>query len=197
LGIFRRDPHPERLPPGQWLTGDWPVLHHGEVPRGEAATWKLRLWGEVTTPAEWTLPELQGLGARTIRADMHCVTTWSKYDNDWTGLPTRRLADLGGPTEQAAFVIVHAVGGYTTNLAIQDFLHEHALLAWAHAPEPLTAEHGGPLRLVVPHLYAWKSAKWVTGIELLPRDRRGFWEERGYHNHADPWREERYAYQEE
>lgn len=190
------NPRSPRLPPGQWLTEDWPVLHHGEVPEVDTTNFRLRVWGEVEASCTLSMAELRALGERTVVADMHCVTTWSKYDNRWTGLPTLDLLRHVRPTARATFVVLHGAEDYTTNLSLADFAHAEALLAWAHAPEPLSAEHGAPLRAVVPHLYAWKSAKWLNGIEFVARDRRGFWEERGYHNHADPWTEERYSHQE-
>lgn len=187
---------PPRLPPGQWLTEDWPVLHHGEVPSIEPGSLRLRVWGEVEQPMELRLSDLMAAGSHTVVADMHCVTTWSKYDNRWTGLAAQRLLAMVRPTGRARFVVQHGEGGYTTNVALADFDRPENLLAWAHEPEPLTEEHGGPLRMVIPHLYAWKSTKWLVGIEFVASDRRGFWEERGYHNHADPFAEERYSHQE-
>jgi DMSO/TMAO reductase YedYZ molybdopterin-dependent catalytic subunit len=199
MGLFsRRDAPPpdSRLPPGQWLTRDWPVLHTGSVPDADLGAWRFSAWGELDSPAEWDYEQFQALGSRSVTADMHCVTTWSKYDNVWTGLPVRTLLDAVRPRASARFAVLHCLGGYTTNLALGDLAGEDCLFAWAHAPEPLSPEHGWPLRLVVPKLYAWKSAKWVTGLELRAGDQRGFWETRGYHNHADPWKEERYSYQE-
>lgn len=197
MGPSGRRAPAERLPPGQWLTEDWPILHHGDVPHPDLATWAFTAEGLVTDLQRWSFADFRALGAVTVRADMHCVTTWSKYDNDWTGIPVRRVLDACRPLPEARFVVVHCFGGYATNLTLAEFAAEENLFAWAHAPEPLSAEHGGPLRLVVPKLYAWKSAKWVCGIELRRDDQRGFWEERGYHNHADPFLEERYSYQED
>ena len=182
-----------RLPPGQSLTLKWPVLHEGPVPRFDPATWDFRVWGLVENPVRWSWAELQKLPRRRVRADFHCVTTWSKFDNEWEGVLCREVASLVRPQPEGQYVLVHADQGYTTNVPLADLLRDDVLLADWHAPEPLTPEHGGPLRLVVPHLYAWKSAKWVRGLEFLDRDRAGFWERAGYHMYGDPFREQRYT----
>jgi DMSO/TMAO reductase YedYZ molybdopterin-dependent catalytic subunit len=187
---------PDRVPPGQRLTRGWPVLHVGPIPRPDLATWNLRVTGEVARTVDLSYDELKGLGAVELRADMHCVTGWSKLDNVWEGVPIKTLLDLAEPTERAAFASVEADHGYTANVPLQMLVDDDALVAWGHNGADLQPKHGFPLRLVIPRLYAWKSVKWVRGFELLPRDRRGFWELRGYHNTADPWLEQRYSYQE-
>jgi DMSO/TMAO reductase YedYZ molybdopterin-dependent catalytic subunit len=184
------------VPPGQYVTEKWPVLTHGPTPRVDLDAWRLRIWGEVEVERSRTWSELQALPRVEITADFHCVTRFSTLDNRWSGFSTRDV--LGGVAVrgEASHVLVHCAGGYATNLPLEDFLAPEALLADRHGGRPLATDHGGPLRLVVPHLYAWKSAKWVTGIELLAEDRRGFWEENGYHTYGDPWREQRFSSQE-
>jgi DMSO/TMAO reductase YedYZ molybdopterin-dependent catalytic subunit len=182
-----------RLPPGQSLTLKWPVLHEGPIPRFDSAKWDLRVWGLVENPVRLSWEEFQRLPRIRIRADFHCVTTWSKFDNEWEGVSFRTIAEMVRPRPEAKYVMVHGDNGYTTNVPVDDLLRENVLLADVHAPEPLTAEHGGPLRLVVPHLYAWKSAKWLRGLEFLDRDRPGYWERVGYHMYGDPFREQRYS----
>jgi DMSO/TMAO reductase YedYZ molybdopterin-dependent catalytic subunit len=188
-----RDDESGRLPPGQWLTEDWPVLHEGVVPPFDEATWSLRVFGRVRRELSLRYADLRALPAVERTADFHCVTTWSRYDNRWTGL---RFADLLGraqPLDDASFVLLHCDGDYTTNLPLGDLLRDDCLLAWGHDGAELSPEHGHPLRAVIPHLYGWKSAKWVRGVELLDSDAAGFWERRGYHRRGDPWSEERYA----
>jgi DMSO/TMAO reductase YedYZ molybdopterin-dependent catalytic subunit len=181
-----------RLPPGQHLTEKWPVLHEGAVPRTDLATWDLRVFGLVDTPLRLSWEALRGLPVVETTSDIHCVTTWSKFDCRWHGVSVRALAERFRPKPEARFALVHAEGDYTTNLPLADLLDESVLLAFAMNGEPLAAEHGGPLRLVVPKLYFWKSAKWVRGIELLAEDRLGFWERGGYHRRGDPWKSERH-----
>jgi DMSO/TMAO reductase YedYZ molybdopterin-dependent catalytic subunit len=182
-----------RLPPGQSLTLKWPVLHEGPIPRFDPAKWDLRVWGLVENPIQLLWEEFQRLPRVRVHADFHCVTTWSKFDNEWEGVSFRTIAELVKPRLGAKYVMVHGDNGYTTNVPLEDLLHENVLLADGHAPEPLTPEHGGPLRLVVPHLYAWKSAKWLRGFEFLDRDRPGYWERVGYHMYGDPFRDQRYS----
>jgi len=182
-----------RLPPGQIQTVKWPVLHYSTVPRIEPAAWTFRLWGEVERPFSLSWDEFQSLGVREVLCDMHCVTTWSRFDNLFRGVPVRALLERAGVTAAATHALVHAAPDYTTNLPLADLSLEANLLATHHGGEPLSAEHGGPVRLLVPHLYLWKSAKWVTGIELLDGDEPGFWEQNGYHKRGDPWTEERYG----
>jgi DMSO/TMAO reductase YedYZ molybdopterin-dependent catalytic subunit len=186
----------DRVPPGQRLTRGWPVLHAGSVPRFDESNWSLTMSGLVENEVTLSYGELRALGPLTMRADMHCVTGWSKLDNVWEGIPTRTLFELCKPAPTATHVSVVAEHDYTANLPLERLLEDDAMVAWAHNGTDLEPKHGYPLRLVIPRLYAWKSVKWVRGFELLPRDRRGFWELRGYHNVADPWREERYSYQE-
>ncbi len=189
-----RDPDKSaRTPPGQTLTEKWPVLHYGPVPHVDLAAWRLRLRGLVREERLLDWDEFSALPRMTLTADFHCVTGWSRLDNTWEGVPTRALLDLVEPFPQARFVLVHGENDYTTNLPLDEFFGEDCLLAFQHDGRPLTPEHGGPLRLVVPRLYAWKSAKWVTGVEFIPQDRAGFWERHGYHMHGDPWKEERYG----
>lgn len=182
-----------RLPPGQIATTKWPVLHYSTVPRIEPAAWTFRLWGEVEHPFSLNWSEFQAMTTRDVLCDMHCVTTWSRFDNLFRGVPVRALLERAGVRPAATHALVHAAPDYTTNLPLIDLDLEPNLLATHHNGEPLSAEHGGPVRLLVPHLYLWKSAKWVTGIELLDGDEPGFWEQNGYHKRGDPWTEERYG----
>jgi DMSO/TMAO reductase YedYZ molybdopterin-dependent catalytic subunit len=186
----------KRLPPGQTLTEKWPVLHYAAVPSVDLATWRFRTKGLVEHPLELDFQAFQKLPHIERKSDFHCVTTWSRLDNRWQGVSFRSVCEQTGPHPEARFVLLHALDGYTTNLPLDALLADDVLFAWSWEGKPLEPEHGGPLRLVVPALYAWKSAKWVIEVEFLSHNRRGFWEERGYHNRADPWREERYAYQE-
>ena len=185
-----------RIPPGQRLVKTWPVLHVGTVPRVDPSAWDVRVFGLVEEPFTLTYAELRALGPVEVTADMHCVTGWSTLDNRWLGVPFRVLAERARPRPEARWVIAHCEQGYTTDLSLEAMMDEDVLVAWGHDGQDLTPEHGFPLRLVVPKRYGWKSAKWLRGLELTDRNRRGYWEERGYHVHADPWREERYAYQE-
>lgn len=186
-------PEDQRLPPGQHLTKDWPVLDLGVVPPVSRERWRLDVYGAVEHPVFWTFAELTAQKQARFTSDIHCVTTWSRYDNEWKGLATRELLAACQPREDARFVVLHSYDGYTTNLALEDFAAEDALLAHSWSGQPLTEEHGGPVRLVVPHLYFWKSAKWLQAIEFLTEDAPGFWEVRGYHNRGDPWAEQRYS----
>lgn len=186
-------PESERLPPGQHLTGDWPVLDLGLKPDLPRADWRLRLDGLVSRPATWDFAALLAQPQSRPVSDIHCVTSWSRYDNRWDGVLTRDLTAAVGLKDEALFVVLHAYDGYTTNLSIDDFLHDGVLLAHGWEGAPIPAEHGGPVRLVAPHLYFWKSAKWLKRIEFVAVDRPGFWETRGYHNRGDPWAEERYS----
>ncbi|QOZ75915.1 sulfite oxidase-like oxidoreductase [Bradyrhizobium sp. CCBAU 53351] len=186
-------PEEQRLPPGQHLTKDWPVLDLGVVPPVSRERWRLDVYGAVETPVFWTFAEFAAQKQAHFTSDIHCVTTWSRYDNEWEGLATRELLAACQPREDARFVTLHSYDGYTTNLALEDFAAEDALLAHSWSGQPLTDQHGGPVRLVVPHLYFWKSAKWLQAIEFLTKDAPGFWEVRGYHNRGDPWAEQRYS----
>jgi DMSO/TMAO reductase YedYZ molybdopterin-dependent catalytic subunit len=186
----------ERTPPGQTLTTKWPVLHWGEVPKVTEESFRFKVFGLVERPVEWDWPAFRALPPVTITSDFHCVTTWSRLDNTWQGVSFRTLAERVGVKPQAKYVMVHGFDGYYTNLGLDWLCAEDVLFAWSHDGQPLETIHGGPLRLVVPKLYAWKSAKWVSGLEFMEQDRRGFWEERGYHNRGEPFAEERYSYQE-
>jgi len=182
----------ERIPPSQVETRKWPVLHAGSVPQVDLARWDLRLFGLVDQPKVWSWDEFRSLSATRVLADMHCVTKWSKLNNVWEGVLVRDAVAHIGLKAEARFVLVHSEHGFTTNLHIDDFLGEDCLFAWAHDGRELDPDHGWPLRLVIPRLYAWKSAKWVRGVEFLAENVPGFWESSGYHNHGDPWLEERY-----
>jgi DMSO/TMAO reductase YedYZ molybdopterin-dependent catalytic subunit len=190
---------PERLPPGQYVPRGWPVLHYGRVPGFDPATWDLQVFGATAEGVSrtWDWPGFGALPRTEVAADFHCVTKFSVLDNHWTGVSTSVLLDAVPPSPAVRHVMVWAEYGYGANLRLEDFADERALFVTHRDGQPLTAEHGAPLRLVVPHLYAWKGPKWVRGVEYLVEDRRGFWEERGYHNRADPWREQRYSYQED
>jgi len=168
-------PEEQRLPPGQHLTRDWPILDLG------------------LTPIFWDFAQFTAQPQAKFTSDIHCVTTWSRYDNQWAGLSTHDLLMACQPRDEARFVVLHSHDGYTTNLTLEDFASDDALLAHSWSGAPLEPEHGGPVRLVVPHLYFWKSAKWLQSIEFLAHDAPGYWEIRGYHNRGDPWAEQRYS----
>ena len=185
---------PARLPPGQYLTEKWPVLHAGSVPRVELATWELRVWGEVEEPLRLNWEEVKSLPATEVTADIHCVTRWSRFDASFRGVHWRELAKLVRPKPSARFVVAHAEQGFTANVPIAALEDENALLAFEADGEPLTPDHGWPLRLVIPTRYFWKSAKWLRGLELAAADRPGFWERYGYHNDADYLKEQRYEF---
>ena len=185
---------PARLPPGQYLTEKWPVLHAGSVPETDLATWDFRVFGEVENPITLSWKELTALPKAENVQDIHCVTRWSRFDARFGGVHWRELANLVRPKPSARFVIAHAEQGYTANVPFEYLEDDNALLATEADGEPLTPEHGWPLRLVIPGKYFWKSAKWLRGIELRATDEPGFWERYGYHNDADPWREERYGF---
>ena len=182
-----------RLPPGQHLVADFPVLSYGPTPRFNPQTWDFRVDGEVAAPIRLNYQQFRALPTSRLTADFHCVTTWSRFDNAWEGVRTRDIASLVRLTPEARHAIILCDAGYITNLTVEEFLGDDVLLAWGHDGADLHPAHGYPLRLVVPKLYGWKSAKWVRAIEFSVRDRRGFWEVRGYHNHGDPWAEERYS----
>ena len=186
-------PEDQRLPPGQHLVRDWPVLDLGRQPDVSHARWRLKISGLVERPVTLDWAGFLALPQVDLRTDIHCVTTWSRYDNDWAGVATRDLLDLVIPRDEAAFVMLHGYDGYTTNVPLGDFAAAGALLARGWAGEPLARGPGGPARLVIPHLYFWKSAKWLSGIEFLGADKAGFWEVNGYHMRGDPWGEERYG----
>jgi DMSO/TMAO reductase YedYZ molybdopterin-dependent catalytic subunit len=183
----------KRLPPGQVLTVKWPVLTYGETPRADPTKWTLRCFGLVERETSWTWEEFSKLPRVEVVSDIHCVTHWSRLDNRWEGVAVREIFKRVGIKPGAVAVLVHADGEYTTNVSLEDLIGEDVLLATRHDGRDLEAEHGGPCRLVVPGLYLWKSAKWVRAFEFLDVNPPGFWEENGYHMHADPWREERYS----
>ena len=188
-----RDPARDRLPPHQVLTRKWPVLHAGTVPSVDLATWRFEVSGAVEHPLALTWDELMAMPRRETACDIHCVTRWSRFDNVFEGVPVQAVLERAGVKPEAAYVLVHAEQGFTTNLPLADLDRPENLLALSHDGEQLAPEHGGPVRLLVPHLYFWKSAKWVTGFQLLREDFPGFWEQNGYHMRGDPWREERYG----
>ena len=185
---------PARLPPGQYLTEKWPVLHAGEVPDVDIATWTLRVWGEVENQVSLSYDELKALPATEVTSDIHCVTRWSRFDAHFKGVHWRDLAELVQPKPTARFVVAHAEQGFTSNVPLAALEDDNALIAWEADGEPLTPDHGWPVRLVVPSRYFWKSAKWLRGLELLDHDEPGFWERYGYNNNADFNREERYSF---
>ena len=180
-----------RLAPGQYLTQDFPVLSAGPTPRTPIEEWSFEIRGEVDEPRSWTWEQFTALPSERITRDIHCVTKWSKLDTMWTGVSIDTL--LEGADTTAEHVLAFCDGGYTTNLPLDDVRGGKAWVAYEFQDEPLDPQHGGPARLLVPHLYFWKSAKWVRGIELCRDDQPGFWEEYGYHNYGDPWKEQRYA----
>ena len=194
-GFKRRTSEPGqegRVPPGQHLTADFPVLSAGPTPHRQLADWSLSIRGEIDDPLDWTWDEFQALPRERITKDIHCVTTWSKLDTEWEGVSVDTLLD--GVETTAEFVVAYCDGGYTTNLPLADVTGGKAWIAFGYGGEPLAPEHGGPARLIVPRLYAWKSAKWIAGLELLAEDRAGFWEANGYHMRGDPWTEERFGW---
>ena len=185
-----------RTPPGQVLTRKWPVLTYGRTPRFDPATWSFRCFGLVEEEVAWTWEQFQALPRAEVTCDIHCVTHWSRLDNRFEGVSIHEIMRRVRPRPEARYVLIHADPDYTTNLALEDLDSEGALLALEHNGSPLEPDHGGPCRLLVPSLYLWKSAKWVRGFEFLDVNAPGFWEENGYHMHADPWAEERFAGQE-
>jgi DMSO/TMAO reductase YedYZ molybdopterin-dependent catalytic subunit len=181
-----------RLPPGQSLTLKWPVLHYGSIPRFDPARWDFQISGLVEKPVSLNWEEFNKLPQIEEVADFHCVTRWSRFDNRWQGISTAEILKLAPPLPAAHFVLVHAEAGYTANMPLADFARPESLFAFRHNGEPLSAEHGYPVRLIVPNLYAWKSVKWVRGIEFLATDQPGFWEQNGYHIYGDPFKEQRF-----
>jgi len=192
--LVERGLDPARLPPGQYLTEKWPVLHAGSVPDTDLATWDFRVFGEVERPLTLTWAELRALPATEITVDIHCVTRWSRFDTSFRGVHWSELEKLVEPKPYARFVVAHAEQGFTSNVPLEALEDESALVAYEADGGPLTPDHGWPLRLVVPSRYFWKSAKWLRGLELRTTDQPGFWERYGYHNDADYWKEERYGF---
>ncbi|MHA7964031.1 sulfite oxidase-like oxidoreductase [Paenibacillus sp. CAU 1782] len=182
-----------RVPPGQTVTDRFPILHEGEVPEYSMADWTLNIFGEVEKEGAWTFDQLLALPQTKVVCDIHCVTRWSKLDTEWEGVRFSELLSHLGVSPEARYVMVHADQDYETNLPIEDLLRDDVILAHRYDGAPLSDKHGGPLRLIVPHLYFWKSAKWITGLEFMKEDRPGFWERNGFHNYADPFREQRFS----
>ena len=195
--LLASDEIEKRLPPGQSLVDKFPVLSYGPTPSFNPQKWDFRIFGMVEEQLRFSYEEFRALLVSRQVADFHCVTTWSKLDNVWEGVSVVDLMKRVRLKPEASYVIVHCDGGYTTNLPLEEFVGDDVMLAWRHDGRDLEPDHGWPLRLVVPKLYGWKSAKWVRAIEFAFEDRRGFWEVRGYHNHADPWLQERYSFQED
>jgi DMSO/TMAO reductase YedYZ molybdopterin-dependent catalytic subunit len=187
----RRRPGGEKLPPGQYLVTDFPVLAAGPTPRVDTRRWQFTIRTETGQAHTWGWAAFMALPSENITVDLHCVTKWSKLRTGWRGVPVDTL--LAGVETAAEFALARSYGGYTTNLPLRDLLDGQAWIAFRYGGADLTPEHGGPARLLVPHLYLWKSAKWVTGIDLMTTDEPGFWEQLGYHNYGDPWREQRYS----
>jgi len=188
-----REKFGKRLPPGQKVVEDWPVLSYGGTPRIDKKDWRLKLFGLVDEPREFTWEEFTALPQETTHCDIHCVTSWSKMDNDFTGVSVMELMKHVSLQPEASAALIRCFGGYTTNVLLDDLLRPGNLVAHKHNGADLAPEHGGPARLLIPHLYFWKSAKWLAAIEFIPRDKPGFWEQYGYHIRGDPWKEERYS----
>ena len=183
----------DRIPPGQYRTEKFPVLHYGSVPRADLATWDLRVWGEVDSPFTLSWEQFRTLPRKRVDTDIHCVTRWSKLDTAWEGVPIQTILEMAQVRSSATHVLSHAEQGYTANLPLSVLDDDDVLLADTFDGRPLDPEHGYPLRLLVPKKYFWKSAKWIRGLEFLDHDRSGFWERYGYHNDGDPWKEERFS----
>jgi DMSO/TMAO reductase YedYZ molybdopterin-dependent catalytic subunit len=190
----KTDPaHKRRLPPGQRETQEWPLLDLGITPRVHKDDWQFSVGGAVEKPIRWNWRDFMAQPQLTVRCDIHCVTAWSRFDNDFTGVPFLHLLDQVRPRSDARFVMLRSFDDYTTNIPLADLLDEDVLLAHSWQNEPISAEHGGPMRLILPKLYLWKSAKWLRHITFMDKDAPGYWENRGYHRRGDPWLEERYG----
>ena len=192
--LVERGLDPARLPPGQYLTEKWPVLHSGTVPKTDLSTWDFCVFGEVEEPLALSWEEVKQLPSREVTVDIHCVTRWSRFDARFRGVHWNELAKIVKPKPSARYVIAHAEQGFTSNLPLEALEADEALIAYEADGEPLTPDHGWPLRLMVPSRYFWKSAKWLRGLELRASDQPGFWERYGYHNEADYWKEQRYGF---
>jgi DMSO/TMAO reductase YedYZ molybdopterin-dependent catalytic subunit len=195
-GFFGKRRQPEandRIPPGQYLTDDFPVLSAGPTPRTPLQQWSFTIDGLVSAPVQWSWEAFMKLPSKIFTVDIHCVTKWSKLDTEWEGVSVDTLLEAMEIDPRAHFVMAYSDGGYTTNLPLDDIRGGKAFIGFQYRGKPLAPEHGGPARLVVPHLYFWKSAKWVRGLTLMEKDEAGFWESLGYHNRGDPWKEQRYA----
>jgi DMSO/TMAO reductase YedYZ molybdopterin-dependent catalytic subunit len=190
-GRRRGDADPTRLPPGQYLTDDFPVLSAGPTPHTPLADWDFSIRGAVDRPVAWTWNEFLALPSETVTVDVHCVTKWSKLDTTWEGVSLDTVLEPAEPL--GGHLVAHCDGGYTTNLSLEDVTDGKAWIVFGYDGDPLAPEHGGPARLLVPHLYFWKSAKWVRRLEITDEDEPGFWEAAGYHMRGDPWKEERYS----
>jgi DMSO/TMAO reductase YedYZ molybdopterin-dependent catalytic subunit len=188
-----RERYGDRLPPGQKVVEDWPVLTYGGTPKIDLDQWRFRVTGLVEKEVEWDWKQFSALPTTKVKTDIHCVTTWSKFDTTFEGPSIREILSHVEPKPEAMAVIAHCYGGYTTNVLLEDLVRDENLVAHTYEGEPLPREHGGPARLFVPHLYFWKSAKWLSGLDIVPRDMPGFWERYGYHIRGDPWKEERYS----
>jgi DMSO/TMAO reductase YedYZ molybdopterin-dependent catalytic subunit len=184
---------PRRVPPGQYVTEKWPVLHYGSVPSTDLVAWRFRVWGEVDNPLDLGWDEFRAMPRKTVHTDIHCVTRWSRLDTTFEGVPIQHILERAQVRPSARFVLAHAEQGYTANLPLDVLDDDDVLLADTADGEPLAPEHGYPLRLLVPKRYFWKSAKWLRGLQFLANDRPGFWERYGYHNDADPWQEQRFS----
>jgi DMSO/TMAO reductase YedYZ molybdopterin-dependent catalytic subunit len=196
MSMFKQkvsDEQQKRIPPGQYFTEKWPVLHYGSVPTVDRSNWDMRVFGEVETPFSFDWAEFEQMPRTKLHTDIHCVTRWSRLDMDFEGVHIRHILERAKPTAEARFVIAHAEQGYTTNMPIEVLDDDDVMLADIADGEPLTPDHGYPLRLVVPKRYFWKSAKWIRALEFRSGDQLGFWERYGYHNDADPWAEQRFT----
>lgn len=182
-----------RLPPGQSLTLKWPVLHYGRVPKFDPARWEFKVFGLVESPVRWAYDEFMNLPKIHTRSDFHCVTRWSRFDNEWEGISFKEVISHAVLKPEAKYAMIHSGEGYTTNVPLVDLMGDGVLFAYKNNGEDLSPDHGWPLRLIVPHLYAWKSAKWVCGVQLMAEDAAGFWERNGYHMYADPFKEQRFT----
>jgi DMSO/TMAO reductase YedYZ molybdopterin-dependent catalytic subunit len=193
VGKRRETGDSDRIPPGQHAVDDFPVLSAGPTPRTKLEQWSFSIDGEVRSSIRWTWDEFIALPSQDFLVDIHCVTKWTKLDTRWKGVSIDTLLEHVEIDPKAQFLTAFCDGGYTTNVPLPEVLNGRAFVAYEYAGNPLAPEHGGPARLVLPHLYFWKSAKWVRGLRLMEKDKRGFWESAGYNNHGDPWKEERYA----
>ncbi|MFU1720298.1 sulfite oxidase-like oxidoreductase [Bacillus velezensis] len=195
FGKTKQTKQSERIPPNQNVTTKFPVLHAGNVPYYEdMSKWNLQVYGLVDRPMLLSFEDIKSFPEAEVKNDIHCVTGWSRLDNIWQGIRAKDIAEKAGVHKEAGFVILHAEEGWTANLSLSDFTRETSLLAYAHNGEPLTPEHGYPLRGVFPHLYFWKSAKWLRGIQFTKENHPGFWEKNGYHMRGDPWKNERFTW---
>ncbi len=192
IGKHQQEGLSSRVPPGQYVTADFPVLSAGPTPHTPLEQWTFEVNGLVCEPIHWSWAEFQQLPSRKYTVDIHCVTKWTKLDTQWEGVSIDTLLEIAGLDPKAHFVLAYSDGGYSTNIPLDEMINDKAFIAYNYAGAPLPAEHGGPARLVVPALYFWKSAKWVRGLTLMEKNKLGFWESLGYNNHGDPWKEERY-----